>query len=739
GMMSFLAPFLVYAGLAAAAIPIALHFFFRSRYRRVPWAAMKFLLTSVEQTSRRLKFQELLLLLARVALLVLLGLALARPTTFLAQDLGRGDAVDAVLVLDTSYSMDARDGPATRLERARSAALAVLDHLPPQSTVQVIASSNRAELLGPRVPSDLDQARQLIQSLEVSHLATDLLPAIAESASALQHGPSPNKELYLFSDMQKLGWDQQADLVRDKLQDISRKATVYLVRCGTGMPKNVSVAGIIPQEGLMHAGERAGFAVLVRNSGTEPLRNLTVTLAVDGHEDEKEAQPIPELGAGETRAVPLTGKWEHPGLRVITATVRPDELAADNRFDQVIQVRDQVRILVVDGSPDPQEPAKAGSFHLMHALLPVPEEARATYHIQPRLVGPGQAYPGLLDDKDLCILTGVALPPAKDGTETLSQEFVDQLAAFVRAGHGLLIFGGAGVSPEPYNRLLGRQHGLLPLDLEAAQDSPAQKPFRLDRNSADSTLAAFRMEEYKALNRVVVQRRLGVQEPEGNGQEPGRVLLRYDDGRPAVVARQVGAGEVLLVTTSADPSWTNWPREAGDTYLPFVHLAVHHLLDRQAQNFNQVAGQPLRYTPSERDAARPFLVVRPDGQQVHLGPPEMIQGRPVVTAPDTSQAGIYHLAPANKPASEATKEEQAGVPFAVVPDPRETEDLASLSDEQLDQRLGFRPIHRMAGEEATAFTGTERQHREWTLWMLAAVLGVALGETGLAWLCGRAW
>ena len=42
-------------GAAAAGIPIALHFFFRSRYRTVPWAAMKFLLTSIEQTSRRLK------------------------------------------------------------------------------------------------------------------------------------------------------------------------------------------------------------------------------------------------------------------------------------------------------------------------------------------------------------------------------------------------------------------------------------------------------------------------------------------------------------------------------------------------------------------------------------------------------------------------------------------------------------------------------------------------------------
>src|SRR5688572_3275495 len=99
--MSFLAPYMLLGALAAG-IPIALHFFYRSRYRDVPWAAMKFLLTAMEQTSRRLKFQELLLLILRVCLLLLLAFALARPTSRSVSAAGRGDAVDAVLIIDQS-------------------------------------------------------------------------------------------------------------------------------------------------------------------------------------------------------------------------------------------------------------------------------------------------------------------------------------------------------------------------------------------------------------------------------------------------------------------------------------------------------------------------------------------------------------------------------------------------------------------------------------------------------------
>src|SRR5437870_3519635 len=217
--MGLLAPYMLW-GTLAAVIPVALHFFFRSRYRTVPWAAMKFLLTSIEQTSRRLRFQELLLLILRCAVLILLALALARPLSRVTRGTGQGDAVDAVLVFDTSYSMGASDGASDRLGRARDAALKIIDQLPAHSTAQIITCADRATLIGPRAPSDLDQARLLIQYLSLSSLATDLYPGIAEAASALDRGQAPNKELYVFSDMQKLGFDQQAGSLSRALRDI---------------------------------------------------------------------------------------------------------------------------------------------------------------------------------------------------------------------------------------------------------------------------------------------------------------------------------------------------------------------------------------------------------------------------------------------------------------------------------------------------------------------------------------
>ncbi|MFN3486521.1 MAG: hypothetical protein ACK44W_13720, partial [Planctomycetota bacterium] len=103
--------------------------------------------------------------------------------------------------------------------------------------------------------------------------------------------------------------------------------------------------------------------------------------------------------------------------------------------------------------------------------------------------------------------------------------------------------------------------------------------------------------------------------------------------------------------------------------------------------------------------------------------------------PILARAGFYRIAPA-RPADAAPEKE--GVPvFAAAPDLRESEDLESLSAAQIDERLGARIAHRVAGEDLSAFAGTERLRREWTLWLLSAVVALVGVETVLAWLASR--
>src|SRR5690348_10232095 len=116
-------------GLLGAAIPIVIHLLNRRRDQVVDWGAMQFLELG-RQAKRRVRLTELLLMLARMALLAGVALALARPYWSRSAAAGasgggggwgtEGPPRDVVLVIDGSASMDRKVGGSTpRVEALR--------------------------------------------------------------------------------------------------------------------------------------------------------------------------------------------------------------------------------------------------------------------------------------------------------------------------------------------------------------------------------------------------------------------------------------------------------------------------------------------------------------------------------------------------------------------------------------------------------------------------------------------
>src|ERR671910_2089969 len=114
-MPAFLSP-LFLIGVAAAAIPIAIHLFYRRTEPVVDFAAMRYLRQAPVEHSRRRRLRELVLLALRVSALVLLALAFARPYFSDSAGAGTGDAT--MVLVDTSVSLSAPG----RFEEARERA-----------------------------------------------------------------------------------------------------------------------------------------------------------------------------------------------------------------------------------------------------------------------------------------------------------------------------------------------------------------------------------------------------------------------------------------------------------------------------------------------------------------------------------------------------------------------------------------------------------------------------------------
>ncbi|HAA87308.1 MAG TPA: hypothetical protein DCE22_03570, partial [Verrucomicrobiales bacterium] len=106
-MLEFLLnPGFLFAGTAAVAAPIIIHLLNRRRFKRIDWAAMDFLLEAQRLNRRRVKLEELILLLLRCLAMILIGLMIARPSLDInVSGILKSGQTERVIVLDDSLSM----------------------------------------------------------------------------------------------------------------------------------------------------------------------------------------------------------------------------------------------------------------------------------------------------------------------------------------------------------------------------------------------------------------------------------------------------------------------------------------------------------------------------------------------------------------------------------------------------------------------------------------------------------
>jgi hypothetical protein len=747
--MSFLAPMLL-AGLAAVGLPIALHFLFKAWYRPLPWAAMDFLRKSLEQTTRRIKFRELILLLLRCTCLVLLAVALARPIIGWLAGTGENESIDAIFVIDTSYSLGAKDGNSTRFEKAKQEALAVIDDLPNNSTVQVISCSDRATV-HKFTPSNLDQARNVVRGLTLTSQASDLGPGLTEAEAAIDRVQGANKEIHIFSDFQRNTMEGGAAA---KMNDLKPRARLILTRCvdpsAEQQLKNVSVLDIkFPDSIPPHAGTRLPFTVILKNTGKVPVLNVAVTLSVDGQNKQNEqlidTGLAPEIAPGATFPVTMTASLPRAGFRLLTASIgvpktdgvqqatlsQPDDIPGDNRFDKLVLVRQAIRVLIVDGRPDPREPKDSASHFIRNAIVPVSAGQKDEYFLRATTIPTEQLVNEKLGDYQVVVLANVpANADDKNGIASLEKKSIDQLKQFVTNGGGLIIGAGDFVLPESYNRELGTAGAnLLPFALDKPLKAKEDAPFHPspDRIENLSFLGRMRFEPFSStFAEVDVASVIPAKEQPG---DTGRAIARLDNNAVLVSSKIVGLGEVVFIHTSLDTTWTNWPAKA-TAYVGSVLFTLTHLSGKADAGGNVVSGAKLTWVPKE--SARDYEVQKPDGTRSKLPPATALEatGKPTLVISDTSVAGEYQIQVQGLNDEEAPR-------FAVVPDLRESELLETMNDADIAAKVGFAPFFRQAGMKNDLVENIRNQ-REWTVPILVALFLFVMMEGMWAWYCGRA-
>ena len=201
--LTFLAPWIAIAGVAGISIPILIHLLSRRNRPPVKWAAMRFILEAWQARRRRLRLQQILLLVIRCLIPVILGLALAQPLLSSTGLLGNQGRTIHLIIDNSMASMSPDTSGNTALERHKSYAISEIEKLETGDEVNLIplVVTTNNQLIPNQRQHDL--AIKNIRKMTVGLGKPDLAQSLEEAASRINMDPTRAHQVILISDFRE--------------------------------------------------------------------------------------------------------------------------------------------------------------------------------------------------------------------------------------------------------------------------------------------------------------------------------------------------------------------------------------------------------------------------------------------------------------------------------------------------------------------------------------------------------
>ncbi|MEX2214569.1 MAG: BatA domain-containing protein [Phycisphaeraceae bacterium] len=750
-------PALLWGALAIAS-PIIIHLLSKRKFKVIDWAAMDFLIEADKRNRRRVRMEQLILLLLRCLACLLIALLVARPF-FSSQGLASAMLADSnferIVIVDDSPSMQLQaDGKITFDEMKKGLVTFVRDLSRERSrdtiTLRLTSEPDKPVFSGASLASDnVENLVQTLEELKASDMTANLGPALLAVEKSFEEASGPgNRIVYLITDMRKRDWGSLAppaapvpaapaagalegpmpDAEKSKDQDVagiikrlSEKTSEFMVvDVGAEAVENLAIVGIVARNKAIVRGVDAEFSILVRNSGS--LTAGDVELVFGAGESVEQRTRIESIAPGETLAVPVSFKFEEIGSVPVTVSLPADPLPPDNTRHFAARVRDGIAVLVVNGAPD-SDKEKSETYFLSRALLPS-ERVRLGFSVEEVTENQFEA----MDISRFQVIILANLYRVTDDRNTA-------LDTWVKNGGGLIFYLGDQVDDAIYNQTLYKDGaGLLPARLEAVRGDETERSWvYLDIEDANHpVIGSFAEELLRPLIGAVKVFRWWHLLVDEKALKAGKVSvpMRFSkdaDNSPAFVEQGYGKGRVLLVATPVDGDWNDWPSIA--SYLPMVAMYAEHMARDTVGEGTIIAGMPIRY---DLDAARFMLDARiiplRAGGEPEPAPAVEEGSRNVVIYPVKS-AGFYNL--------ELTTRDNQTAPLLFAANIESDEgQLAKVDEEEFKKRMGDANVKLVSGQASLNAGTTGARSEFWRTVLIVLVLALCV-EQFLAWTFGR--
>ena len=571
--MTFLNPFVLF-GLAAAAIPILLHLLNLRKLKTIDFSTLRFLKELQKTSIRKLKAQQIILLILRTLIVIFSVLAFSRPTIkSTLPSIGTHAKSSIIVVLDNSLSMDITDEDGNRFSKAKKITSEILGALEEGDEMAFIPLSSLIKNRKRSFSRNFAWLKEEIDHCSVNPATASLNDGLRAAQGLLDASLHVNKEIYILTDLQQ---QEIHSLELDSIKLFDDKTSVFLLpssESNNSIDQNISIDTAIFISRVYAKDKPVELQTKLYNSSVSDAKGIIVSVLFNG---ERGAQRTVDIGAGSYINVSLQGIPHTTGLIKGEIQIENDVLESDNHryFSFIISSAPKVALIGNQLETDFISLSIAPHASLLKSYS---ANQSASVHFE---------------DFDLLILA-----------TTLSQTEMQRIDAYIQNGGSVLFFPSSTESIAVQQQFFSGM-GLGPIIFQEFSESNPGICISADR-------------QHPILQGVFK----GFNSESGLGDSPKIMKALCTQAGQSIISMQGGSflneirrgeGKVMYCAVPPSPAWSSFPFTG---LMPtIIYRSAQYLSAKEVFTLEKTAGQEaIILIPTKSSASSIFTIKDPNG------------------------------------------------------------------------------------------------------------------------------
>jgi hypothetical protein len=535
---------IILSALGLSLIPVLIHLLNRKKSKLVVFSSLDFLKSLQKKKMKKVKIQQILLLILRTAVLLLAVMAFARPVSRIQQQstIDSHTKTSVVIVIDNSVATSYLSEKGRILDDIKLMAEQILNYLKEGDEALIITSA--ATSPGHNTfTQNFTELKAQTKELDFVYTRSNINEALYFAHKTFESARNVNREIYVLTPF------FSASFSDEKITQLDGARLIF-VDCSTKSFNNVGIQSVQILSKILEVNKPVEIRAVVKNFSKDRVHDLMFSVYLGG---KRVGQSSLTINGEDETIVDMKVTSSKTGFLQGSIEIDDDAFTADNKRFFHLFIPPQIKVLLAGKNVRDTE----------FIRLAINPQSLSGVPIHVKTVTGKQLAIENLNDFDVVILSNIP---------RLDEALIRRTDAFLASGKGLLLIPGSEADVTTYNAFLskngfGKIMGIID---HSAKSDVVTRFGRVDFSHPiisgiyDQKVDERSMESPDFIKFFITER-----------TGPSQTLIAYSNNTSFMEETSIKNYNALFITSATDLAWSNWPIKG--LFVPLINRTVNYL------------------------------------------------------------------------------------------------------------------------------------------------------------------